>query len=126
MHHGEIALLVEIINDYFIISGFNPVCEVIPSLDYSTGYRPRNGIILKCNLQNGYLEALIDSPDEDSNDVDFSYWLYTDINKENKQKLLGQAGWRNSIREILVLDESYNKRHQTTLKTSSDQTWLDS
>lgn len=110
MHHGEIGYLIETIQDYFLVSNFKPICEVLPSLDYERGYRPNNGIKIICRLEHGYIEAEINNPDEDSNTIMLSY--YTNMGNEKKfsKEFTGIGSFRDHIREILIIEMSSNKQ----------------
>jgi hypothetical protein len=110
MHHAEIGYLVETIQDYFLVSNFKPICEVVASLDRETGYRPSNGIKIICRLENGCIEAEINNPDEDSNTIILSY--YSNMKNEEKfhEEFTGVGSFRHYIREILIIDMSSNKQ----------------
>lgn len=108
MHHSELGFFIETIEDYFLVSSFKPTCQVFPILDHDTGYRPCNGIKILCTIQNGYIQADINSPDEDSNSVNLSYFSNKDKERKYYEELNNIAGARHYIREILTIDMSGN------------------
>ena len=114
MHHNELGIFLEAIQDYFLVSSFTPDCHVLPCLDHDTGYKPSNGIKIVCNLQNGHLEALINNPKEDSNQIILSYWNTIDKDPIFHEDILGLGGIRYWIKDIIVLDMAQaNNNHET-------------
>jgi hypothetical protein len=78
MHHAEIGHILQIIKDYFLLSEVETICQIEPCLDASTMNGWQDGIIIRCNLKNGYVKLKIDTPHEDNTDFEASYYLSSD------------------------------------------------
>lgn len=111
MHHSELGFFIETIEDYFLVSSFKPTCQVFPLLDHETSYKPCNGIKILCTIQNGYIQAEINSPDEDSNAVNLSYFSNKDKERKYNEELDNILASRRCIREILTIDMSGNSEN---------------
>ena len=118
MHHPEISCIVNILDDYFLIS--------MP--DTSTTIKGRKiefgneeSIVICRDLTNGRLEIQIKGEDEDDNDLDIVYYQNSNTHGFEKKLPISSDNFtletvRKAIRDVVLHD-----RNQTQ---PSVETWL--
>ena len=118
MHHPEICLITQIVEDYFLlVDGSDPKYELIPITHKVDNVTYSIGIIIKRKLLNGYLYIEVKGEKEDSNDSTFSYSLSDNNNSFIESIEVGYGGYfcenvRNAVRNILIIDKDPSQ-HKT-------------
>jgi hypothetical protein len=115
MHHPEICLITQLIEDYFLlIDGDTPKYELIPITQIIDNIIYSIGIIIKRKLFNGYLYIEIKGENRDDNESTFSYSL-SENNDNYVESIQIRYGGdfsdnvRNAIRRILTIDKEQSK-----------------
>ena len=106
MHHPEIANIVRILDDYFLISAPN-TSSSIKGIKASWGNE--DTVAISRQLTNGKLEIQIKGEDEDDNDIDIFYYSQEGEDQFQKRLQISNDDFslqniRKAIRDIVIYD----------------------
>jgi hypothetical protein len=112
MHHPEICLITQIIEDYFLlVDGDSPKYELIPITQKIDNSIYSIGVIIKRKLLNGYVYIQIKGQKEDDNATTFSYSLSP--NNDEYLESIETDGYgdledkiRDVMRAVFILDKN--------------------
>ena len=114
MHHPDICQILLTLDDYFILSDSERHTAQIYTLIENSKDRPyRQGIKIKQDLFNGYMEIDIISENKDNNELIFHYFLHNSSLKDPQETFKVDCGdytenIRRVFRKILAIDKDNN------------------
>ena len=111
MHHPEICLIMQVIEDYFLLAGSDdPIYQLEPITNRVDNSVNSIGVRLRRKLVNGYVYIQIKGEKEDDNTATFSYSLspnnddYLESIKTQGNKSLDD-NVRDIMRTIFIIDK---------------------
>jgi hypothetical protein len=123
MHHPEICLITQIIEDYFLlVDDSDPKYELIPITQKIDDIIYSIGVTIKRKLLNGYVNIEIKGQKQDDNAVTFLYSLSENNDKYLESIELDGCGdfvdkIRNAVRRILILDKEQSKCQKDSIES---------
>jgi hypothetical protein len=111
MHHPEICLIMQVIEDYFLLTGSeDPIYQIEPITHRVDNCINSIGVRLKRKLVNGYVYIQIRGEKQDDNTATFSYSLspnndeYLESIRTDSSKYLDDDV-RDIMRAIFIIDK---------------------